>query len=162
MTQLDRRLQQRKLREQLAAEFPDFELVNWYFQYRELKAAHPDAVLLYRLGDFYETFDDDAKLIADRLEVTLTYKKFANHKRSKAEQRAPMAGMPYHAIERYVSALVGAGYRVAIAEQVSETPSSKSDTRPRSVFAAGLEQGERRRDIVDREVGRVKIGRAHV
>ena len=65
MTQLDRRLQQRKLREQLAAEFPEFELVNWYIQYRELKAAHPDAVLLYRLGDFYETFDDDAKLIAD-------------------------------------------------------------------------------------------------
>lgn len=155
MHQLDRRLQHRKLRDQLAAEFPDCELLNWYIQFRELKAAHPDTVLLYRLGDFYEAFDDDAKLIADLLEVTLTYKKFANHKHTKADQRAPMAGMPYHAIERYVSALVGAGYRVAIAEQVSETPSSKSDTRPRSVFAAGLEQGERRRDIVDREVVRV-------
>lgn len=155
MSQLDRRLQQRQLRDRLAAEFPDFDLVNWYIQYRELKAGHPDAVLLYRLGDFYEAFDDDAKLIADLLEVTLTYKKFANHKKTKAEQRAPMAGMPYHAIERYVSTLVGAGYRVAIAEQVSETASSKSDTRPRSVFAAGLEQSERRRDIVDREVVRV-------
>ncbi len=155
MSQLDRRLQQRQLRDRLAAEFPDFELLNWYIQYRELKAAHPDTVLLYRLGDFYETFDDDAKLIAELLEVTLTYKKFANHKKNKTEQRAPMAGMPYHAIERYVSALVNAGYRVAIAEQVSETASSKSDTRPRSVFAAGIEQGERRRDIVDREVVRV-------
>ncbi|HEX9371494.1 MAG TPA: DNA mismatch repair protein MutS, partial [Roseiflexaceae bacterium] len=155
MSQFDRRTQQRALRAQLDREFPDLELLNWYIQFRELKAAHPDTVLLYRLGDFYETFDDDAKLVAELLEVTLTYKKFANHRRTKAEQRAPMAGMPYHAIERYVSALVGAGYRVAIAEQTSETPSSKSDTRPKSVFAAGIEQSGRRRDIVDREVVRV-------
>ena len=152
MSQLDRREQQRKLRAQLDHEFPDFELLNWYIQYRDLKAAYPDAVLLYRLGDFYETFDDDAKLVAALLDVTLTYKKFANHKRTKAEQRAPMAGMPYHAIERYVSALVGAGYRVAIAEQVSETPSSKSDSRPRSVCAAWLYQGEHRRKLVDHDM----------
>src|SRR6266545_5677081 len=155
MSQFEQRQQQRDARAQLDREFPDFELVKWYVQYRELKAAHPDTVLLYRLGDFYETFDDDAKLVAELLEVTLTYKKFANHRRTKAEQRAPMAGMPYHAIERYVSALVGAGYRVAIAEQTSETPSSKSDTRPKSVFAAGIEQSGRRRDIADREVVRV-------
>jgi DNA mismatch repair protein MutS len=155
MSQLDRRISQRELRAQLDREFPDFELLNWYIQYRELKISHPETVLLYRLGDFYETFDDDAKLIAELLDVTLTYKKFANHKRTKAEQRAPMAGMPYHAIERYVTALLGAGYRVAVAEQTSETPSSKSDTRPKSVFAAGIEQGTRRRDIADREVVRV-------
>jgi DNA mismatch repair protein MutS len=155
MNQFDRHQKQREFRLQLEREFPDFELVNWYKQYRELKAAHPDSVLLYRLGDFYETFDDDAKLVADLLEVTLTFKKCANHKRTKAERRAPMAGMPYHAIERYVGALVGAGYRVAIAEQTSETPSSKSDTRPRSVFAAGIEQHAARKDIVDREVVRV-------
>src|SRR5690349_9131148 len=137
MSQFDRRQQQRELRAQLDREFPDFELVKWYIQYRELKAAHPDTVLLYRLGDFYETFDDDAKLIADLLEVTLTSKHFANDKRTNVQQRAPMAGMPYHAIERYVTALLGAGYRVAIAEQVSETASSKSDTRPKSVYAAG-------------------------
>ncbi|MBK9710404.1 MAG: DNA mismatch repair protein MutS [Kouleothrix sp.] len=155
MSQLDRREQQRKLRAQLDHEFPDFELLNWYIQYRDLKAAYPDAVLLYRLGDFYETFDDDAKLVAALLDVTLTYKKFANHKRTKAEQRAPMAGMPYHAVERYVTAIVGAGYRVAIAEQTSETPSSKSDTRPKSVFAGAIEQRAARRDIADREVVRV-------
>jgi DNA mismatch repair protein MutS len=155
MSQFDRRQQQRELRAQLEREFPDFELVKWYVQYRDLKAAHPDTVLLYRLGDFYETFDDDAKLIAELLEVTLTSKHFANDKRTGVQQRAPMAGMPYHAIERYVTALIGAGYRVAIAEQVSETASSKSDTRPKSVFAAGLTQGERRRDIADREVVRV-------
>jgi len=155
MSQFERRQQQRDLRAQLEGEFPDYELVKWYVQYREIKAAHPDTVLLYRLGDFYETFDDDAKLVAELLDVTLTSKHFANHKRTKVQQRAPMAGMPYHAIERYVTALLGAGYRVAIAEQVSETPSSKSDTRPKSVFAAGLTQGERRRDIADREVVRV-------
>jgi len=155
MSQFEQRQQQRDARAQLDREFPDFELVKWYVQYREIKAAHPDTVLLYRLGDFYETFDDDAKLVAELLDVTLTSKHFANHKRTKVQQRAPMAGMPYHAIERYVTALLGAGYRVAIAEQVSETPSSKSDTRPKSVFATGLTQGERRRDIADREVVRV-------
>ena len=140
MSHFERHQKQRDFRLQLEREFPDFELLAWYSQFRELKAGHPDTVLLYRLGDFYETFDDDAKLVADLLDVTLTYKKFASHKRTKAEQRAPMAGMPYHAIERYVGAIVGAGYRVAIAEQLSETPSSKSDTRPKSVFAAGIEQ----------------------
>ncbi|MEO7908103.1 MAG: DNA mismatch repair protein MutS [Roseiflexaceae bacterium] len=155
MSHFERNQKQREFRLQLEREFPDFELLAWYSQFRELKAGHPDTVLLYRLGDFYETFDDDAKLVADLLDVTLTYKKFASHKRTKAEQRAPMAGMPYHAIERYVGAIVGAGYRVAIAEQTSETPSSKSDTRPKSVFAAGIEQRAPRRDIVDREVVRV-------
>jgi len=155
MSHFERHQKQREFRLQLEREFPDFDLLAWYSQFRELKAGHPDTVLLYRLGDFYETFDDDAKLVADLLEITLTYKKFASHKRTKAEQRAPMAGMPYHAIERYVGAIVGAGYRVAIAEQTSETPSSKSDTRPKSVFAAGIEQRAPRRDIVDREVVRV-------
>jgi DNA mismatch repair protein MutS len=155
MSHFDRHQKQREFRLQLEREFPDFELVKWYSQYREIKAAYPDTVLLYRLGDFYETFDDDAKLVAEVLDVTLTSKHFATHKRTNVQQRAPMAGMPYHAIERYVGALVGAGYRVAIAEQTSETPSSKSDTRPKSVFAAGIEQRAARRDIVDREVVRV-------
>ena len=149
-TALDRRAFER----QLANEFPNFELNKWYVQYRQLKFGCPDAVLLYRMGDFYETFDDDAKLVAEKLEVTLTYKRFASDKSSGAEQRCPMAGLPYHAAERYTTALVGAGYRVAIAEQVSETASSKKDTRPKSVFA-GFEQSEARKGMVDREVVRV-------
>lgn len=151
MSTIDRRA----LAAQLAKEFPSFTILPWYEQYRQLKAGCPDAVLFYRMGDFYETFDDDAKLVAELLEVTLTYKKFAKDKRSNAEQRCPMAGMPYHAIERYVSGLVSAGYRVAIAEQVSETPSSRSDTRPKSIFAAGLEQGSALKDMVERKVVRV-------
>ncbi|WP_448544180.1 DNA mismatch repair protein MutS [Roseiflexus sp.] len=153
MTPAERRAFERQLQQ----EFPGLELHAWYRQYRSLKAAYPDAILLYRLGDFYETFDDDAKLVADLLEVTLTYKEFASQKGHDQKQRCPMAGMPYHAIEGYVARLVGAGYRVAIAEQITETPSSRTDTRPRSVFAAGIEQtsltgGNR---MVERKVVRV-------
>lgn len=153
MTPAERRAFERHLQQ----EFPGLELHAWYRQYRSLKAAYPDAILLYRLGDFYETFDDDAKLVADLLEVTLTYKEFASQKGHDQKQRCPMAGMPYHAIEGYVARLVGAGYRVAIAEQITETPSSRSDTRPRSIFAAGIEQtsltGSNR--MVERKVVRV-------
>ncbi len=155
MSQIDRR----KLRLQLNAEFPGFELHDWYVQYRELKTSSPDAILLYRLGDFYETFDDDAKLVAEKLGVTLTHRPFATPKGSKNkkqdQQRCAMAGIPYHAVERYVGQLVAAGYRVAIAEQISETPSSKSDTRPRSVYATGIEQSAARKEMVDREIVRV-------
>ena len=154
-TSLDRRTLQRRLDD----EFPDLELHKWYTQYRQLKFSSPDAVLLYRMGDFYETFDDDAKLVAELLEITLTYKAFANEKGRSAknggERRCPMAGLPYHAVERYTTALVGAGYRVAIAEQVSETASSKKDTRPKSVFASGIEAGETRKGMVDREIVRI-------
>jgi len=153
MTPAERRAFERQLQQ----EFPGLELHAWYRQYRSLKSAYPDAILLYRLGDFYETFDDDAKLVADLLEVTLTYKEFASQKGRDQKQRCPMAGIPYHAVEGYVARLVGAGYRVAIAEQITETPSSRTDTRPRSIFAAGIEQtsltgGNR---MVERKVVRV-------
>ncbi len=148
-------LDRRALRTLLEREFPTFELHDWYMQYRGLKADAPDAVLFYRMGDFYEAFDDDAKLIAELMSVTLTSKEFAIRKGSKERVKCPMAGMPYHAIERYAGELVKAGYRVAIAEQISETASSRSDTRPRSVFAAGLEQGTGGKGMVDRKIIRV-------
>ena len=118
------------------------EFHAWYRQYRKLKDQAADAILLFRFGDFYETFDDDAKLIAELLDVTLTRKDYAIDRSLPKEQQklfAPMAGMPYHAVERYVSDLVGRGYRVAIAEQMTETESTRTDTRPRSVFAAGIQ-----------------------
>ncbi len=137
------------------------EIHQWYRQYRKLKAEAADAILLFRFGDFYETFDDDAKLIAELLDVTLTRKDFAVDKSLPKDQQklfAPMAGMPYHAVERYVNDLVGRGYRVAIAEQLSETESSRSDTRPKSVFAGGIQQtapGDFERKMVHREIVRV-------
>jgi DNA mismatch repair protein MutS len=134
------------------------ELHEWYRQYQKLKAQNPDAILLYRLGDFYETFDDDAKLVAELLDVTLTRKDYAVDKsKPKEEQKlfAPMAGMPYHAVEGYVARLVNMGYRIAIAEQMSETPSSKKDTRPRSVFASGVDHIGKQRGVAHREIVRV-------
>ncbi|NNJ09215.1 DNA mismatch repair protein MutS [Chloroflexales bacterium ZM16-3] len=137
------------------------EIHAWYRQYRKLKAEAEDAILLFRFGDFYETFDDDAKLIAELLDVTLTRKDFAVDKSQPKDQQklwAPMAGMPYHAVERYVNDLVGRGYRVAIAEQLSETESSRSDTRPKSIFASGIQQtapGDFERKMVHREIVRV-------
>ncbi len=137
------------------------EIHAWYRQYRKLKDQAADAILLFRFGDFYETFDDDAKLIAELLDVTLTRKDYAVDKsRPKESQKlfAPMAGMPYHAVERYVADLVGRGYRVAIAEQITETEATRTDTRPRSVFAAGVQHvapGELERKMVHREIVRV-------
>ena len=137
------------------------EIHAWYRQYRKLKDQAADAILLFRFGDFYETFDDDAKLVAELLDVTLTRKDYAVDKsRPKESQKlyAPMAGMPYHAVERYVSDLVGRGYRVAVAEQLTETEATRTDTRPRSVFAAGIQHsapGEIERKMVHREIVRV-------
>jgi DNA mismatch repair protein MutS len=134
------------------------DLHNWYRQYRKLKDQNPDAILFFRFGDFYETFEDDAKLVAELLDVTLTRKDYAVDKSKPKDQQklfAPMAGMPYHAVERYVADLVSKGYRIAIAEQLSATESSQKDTRPKSVFAGGLAPMERQREMVHREVVRV-------
>ncbi len=83
-------------------------------QYLRIKAQHPDTILFFRLGDFYETFDEDAELVARELDLTLTSRPVAKN------QRVPMAGMPHHAAEGYIAKLIEKGYRVAIAEQIGE------------------------------------------
>ena len=83
-------------------------------QYLALKRQHPDALLLFRMGDFYETFDDDARTVARVTGVALTSRPMG-----KAEGRIPLAGVPYHALGRYLDQIVAAGHRVAIVEQVS-------------------------------------------
>ncbi len=88
-------------------------------QYLELKAAHADAVLLYRMGDFYEMFFEDARLAAPILEVQLT----ARHKGS--EHETPMCGVPYHALESYLGKLLAAGLKVAICDQVEDPAQAK-------------------------------------
>jgi DNA mismatch repair protein MutS len=84
-------------------------------QYLRIKAQHPDAVVFFRLGDFYETFDEDAELAARELDLVLTSRPIAKG------TRVPMAGVPYHAIDGYIARLIERGYRVAIAEQVGDT-----------------------------------------
>ncbi|RLC67970.1 MAG: DNA mismatch repair protein MutS, partial [Chloroflexi bacterium] len=84
-------------------------------QYLEIKARHPDAIVFFRLGDFYEAFDEDAKTVAHELDIVLTSRPVAKN------QRVPMAGVPHHAIEGYIARLIEKGYRVAIAEQMNET-----------------------------------------
>ena len=83
-------------------------------QYLELKAQHPGAILLYRLGDFYEAFDDDARIVARDARITLTSRSFGRN------GRVPMAGIPHHALNHYLGRLLAAGHTVAIAEQLSE------------------------------------------
>jgi DNA mismatch repair protein MutS len=124
----------------------------WYRQYQDIKAQHADAILLYRFGDFYEIFGDDAKLASSLLDITLAKREYASGKGEK--HYCAMAGVPYHAVESYIARLVNQGYRVAIAEQMSETPSSKNDTRRRSTFDSG-KRSEKQRGIVHREVVRV-------
>ena len=88
-------------------------------QYYAIKAKHPDAVLLFRIGDFYETFGDDAIKTADILGITLTRR--ANGAASYVE----LAGFPYHALDTYLPKLVRAGQRVAICEQLEDPKLTK-------------------------------------
>ena len=83
-------------------------------QYLRLKARHPDALLLYRMGDFYELFDEDAVVGARLLGITLTSRAFGRG------GRVPMAGIPHHALNGYVRRLLRAGQRIAVCEQLSE------------------------------------------
>lgn len=83
-------------------------------QYADIKSNYPDALLFFRLGDFYELFEEDAKIGAEVLDITLT-----SRPRGK-DGKIPMAGIPYHAVDNYLFKLVKAGYKVAICEQTSE------------------------------------------
>ncbi len=88
-------------------------------QYLHIKHQNPDAILFFRMGDFYEMFDDDAEIVARELEIALTRRDFGRGEKS------PMAGIPYHAADGYIARLVGKGYRVAICEQTSDPALSK-------------------------------------
>ncbi len=85
-------------------------------QYLDIKKKYPDAILFFRLGDFYETFDSDAETTSRELDIVLTSRNVAKG------VRIPMAGIPYHAAENYLSRLIERGYHVAICEQVGEQP----------------------------------------
>jgi len=85
-------------------------------QYLEIKRQYPQAILFFRLGDFYETFDQDAETAARELDIVLTSRSVAKG------MRVPMAGIPHHAAENYLARLIERGYHVAICEQIGEQP----------------------------------------
>ena len=100
-------------------------------QYLQLKSQHPESILLFRLGDFYEAFDRDAEIVAEVCDVALTSRPVGNN------QRVPLAGVPYHSVEGYLAKLVEAGHKVAIAEQVSEPGSGLVDREIQQVITKG-------------------------
>ena len=87
--------------------------------YIELKDQYPDTIILYRLGDFYEMFFEDAELISHELELTLT------GRNAGLEERVPMCGVPYHAVDIYIDKLIKKGYKVAICEQLEDPKTAK-------------------------------------
>jgi DNA mismatch repair protein MutS len=97
-------------------------------QYLRIKKQFPGTVVLFRLGDFYESFDDDARLVAEVCDIVLTSRPVGK------DERVPLAGVPYHSVEGYIAKLLQAGHKVAIVEQVGDIPE---------------------RGLVDREVVRV-------
>ncbi len=85
-------------------------------QYLDIKRDYPDTIVFFRLGDFYETFDEDAEITSRELDIVLTSRPIGNG------VRAPLAGIPYHAVENYLARLIEKGYHVAICEQVGDQP----------------------------------------
>jgi len=95
-------------------------------QYLELKQRFPETILFFRLGDFYETFDEDAKLVSEELRITLTSKPMGK------DLRVPLAGVPHHSIDGHIAKLVARGYRVAVCEQLAD-PAEVKGLVPRDV-----------------------------
>ena len=88
-------------------------------QYLKIKEQNSEEILFFRMGDFYETFDDDAEIVSRVLEIALTSREFGK------SNRIPMAGIPYHALNNYLGRLINKGYKVALCEQVSDVGESK-------------------------------------
>ena len=98
------------------------ELTPMKRQYYEIKQRNPDCLLFFRLGDFYEMFDDDARLAARELDLTLTTR---DRNVEDPAERTPMCGVPYHSAEAYIGRLIAKGYKVAICEQLEDPALAK-------------------------------------
>ena len=98
------------------------ELTPMKKQYQEIKQQHQDCLLFFRLGDFYEMFDEDAKLASRELDLALTTRDRAE---KDPEKRTPMCGIPYHSAEAYIARLIAKGYKVAICEQTEDPALAK-------------------------------------
>ena len=100
-------------------------------QYLQIKSQHPDAVLLYQVGDFYETYDEDAYTASRVLEIVLTKKVY------KDDDKVPMAGIPLRVLDNYVGKLIQQGYKVAICEQVGEVGRGPVDRAVTRILTSG-------------------------
>lgn len=132
-------------------------------QYLDIKRQYPDAILFFRLGDFYETFDQDAETTSRELDIVLTSRSVAKG------TRIPMAGIPYHAVENYLARLIERGYHVAICEQVGEQPVKGLFPRevvrvvtPGTVVEPGLLDSDRNNYLAALVFGENQVGVAYV
>ncbi len=110
---------------------------KWYAEYIELKSSHPDAILMYRVGDFYEMFEDDAVNSAQALEIALTG-------RDNGAQRIPMCGVPYHTLEKNIKILSEKGYKVAVAEITEDGRHEVVRTAETDIIGKELMIGDRK------------------
>src|SRR5258708_14698312 len=101
-------------------------------QYLQIKSQYPDAILMYQVGDFYETFDEDAHITARELQIVLTSRAYGDD-----VNRIPLAGIPLHALDNYVGKLVNRGYKVAICDQVGEVGKGVVDPAVTRILTAG-------------------------
>ena len=97
------------------------ELTPMKRQYNAIKAQNADSILFFRLGDFYEMFDEDARIAARELDLTLT----TRDRNKPQDQQTPMCGVPYHSVDAYIARLVSKGYKVAICEQTEDPATAK-------------------------------------
>ncbi len=132
-------------------------------QYLDIKAQHRDALVFFRLGDFYETFDEDAEIVSRELDIVLTSRNVAKG------VRVPMAGIPHHAVENYLSRLIEKGYHVAICDQVGDEPVKGLMPRevvrivtPGTVVEPGLLPGDGNNYLVSLIVVEDRAGVAYV
>jgi len=133
-------------------------------QYLKVKQQYPKAIVFFRLGDFYETFDEDAKLASRELEIVLTSRNMGKG------HRVPMAGIPYHALDNYLARLISRGYKVAICEQMTKPGETKGLVQrevvrlvtPGTVVEPGLLDSKSNNYLVSLVWGGDEVGLAYV
>jgi DNA mismatch repair protein MutS len=133
-------------------------------QYLRIKQKYPQAIVLFRLGDFYETFDEDARIVAKELEIVLTSREMGKG------HRVPMAGIPYHALDNYLARLVNRGYKVAICEQMTLPGATKGIVErevirvvtPGTVVEPSLLDSKTNNYLASLVLGEAEVGLAYV
>ena len=133
-------------------------------QYLRIKRKYPQAIVFFRLGDFYETFDEDARIASRELDIVLTAREMGKG------NKVPLAGIPYHALDNYLARLINRGYKVAICEQMTKPGDTKGLVKrevvrlvtPGTVVEPGLLDSKSNNYLVSLAVGEGGVGLAFV